>query len=104
MVLDVKFPGIIQRVDLFFQHIQSFIPFSLFRLFHHTYPFLVIFPTGMYVLSIFVIIIGIKTNENDRYMSYIMERSQDIGHIPIVFIRFNPDDYNKCQTQNLSRV
>lgn len=22
-----------------------------------------------------------------------MELSQDVGHLPIVFIRFNPDDY-----------
>jgi hypothetical protein len=29
--------------------------------------------------------------ENKR----IMELSQDLGHRPIIFIRFNPDDYNK---------
>ena len=29
--------------------------------------------------------------ENKR----IMEISQDLGHRPIVFIRFNPDEYNK---------
>jgi hypothetical protein len=32
--------------------------------------------------------------ENKR----IMELSQDLGHRPIVFIRFNPDDYNKNGT------
>ena len=32
--------------------------------------------------------------ENKR----IMELSQDLGHRPIVFIRFNPDDYDKNGT------
>jgi hypothetical protein len=27
-----------------------------------------------------------------------MELSQDLGHRPIVFIRFNPDDYNQNGT------
>jgi hypothetical protein len=35
--------------------------------------------------------------ENKR----IMELSQDLGHRPIVFIRFNPDDYI-CQSKNIT--
>ena len=27
-----------------------------------------------------------------------MELSQDVGHRPIIFIRFNPDDYEKNKT------
>ncbi len=45
-----------------------------------------------------VIIIEIDENQHRRYEEMcenkrIMELSQDLGHRPIVFIRFNPDDY-----------
>jgi hypothetical protein len=30
-----------------------------------------------------------------------MELSQDVGHRPIIFIRFNPDDY-KCNNLNIT--
>ena len=45
-----------------------------------------------------VIIIEIDENQHIRYDSTCenkrtMELSQDVGHRPIVFIRFNPDDY-----------
>ena len=30
-----------------------------------------------------------------------MELSQDVGHRPIIFIRFNPDDY-KCNNVNIT--
>lgn len=47
-------------------------------------------------------IVIIEVDEN-QHMSYdcscenrrLMEISQDLGHRPIVFIRFNPDEYNK---------
>jgi hypothetical protein len=45
-----------------------------------------------------IIIIEIDENQHTDYGSScenkrIMELSQDVGHRPIVFIRFNPDDY-----------
>jgi hypothetical protein len=51
-------------------------------------------------------IIIIEVDENKHTNNYdcscenkrIMELSQDLGHRPIVFIRFNPDDYNKNGT------
>ena len=47
----------------------------------------------------FVIIVEIDENQHTTYDNScenkrIMELSQDVGHRPIVFIRFNPDDYN----------
>ena len=47
-------------------------------------------------------IIIIEVNEN-QHIAYdcscenkrIMKLSQDVGHKPIVFIRFNPDDYEE---------
>ena len=47
-----------------------------------------------------VIIIEIDENQHIDYdcsceNKRIMELSQDVGHRPIVFIRFNPDDYEK---------
>jgi len=47
-----------------------------------------------------VIIVEIDENQHIDYdcsceNKRIMELSQDLGHRPIIFIRFNPDDYNK---------
>ena len=46
-----------------------------------------------------IIIIEIDENQHTHYdcscqNKRIMELSQDVGHRPIVFIRFNPDDYD----------
>ena len=54
------------------------------------------------LLDLFYQIIIIEVDEN-QHISYdcscqnkrIMELSQDLGHRPIIFIRFNPDDYEK---------
>jgi hypothetical protein len=45
-----------------------------------------------------VIIVEVDENQHAAYdcsceNKRIMELSQDVGHIPIVFIRFNPDQY-----------
>ena len=45
-----------------------------------------------------VIIIEVDENQHKKYdcscqNKRIMELSQDVGHRPIIFIRFNPDDY-----------
>jgi hypothetical protein len=50
-----------------------------------------------------IIIIEIDENQHTEYdcscqNKRIMELSQDLGHRPIVFIRFNPDDYKKDGT------
>ncbi len=50
-----------------------------------------------------IIIIEIDENQHIDYdctceNKRIMELSQDLGHTPIVFIRFNPDDYEKDGT------
>ena len=47
-----------------------------------------------------IIIVEIDENQHSDYdcsceNKRIMELSQDLGHRPIVFIRFNPDDYEK---------
>jgi hypothetical protein len=47
-----------------------------------------------------IVIIEIDENQHTDYdcscqNKRIMELSQDLGHRPIVFIRFNPDDYEK---------
>jgi hypothetical protein len=47
-----------------------------------------------------IVIIEVDENQHINYdcscqNKRIMELSQDLGHRPIVFIRFNPDDYNK---------
>ena len=47
-----------------------------------------------------IIIIEVDENQHTDYdcsceNKRIMELSQDLGHRPIVFIRFNPDDYDK---------
>jgi len=50
-----------------------------------------------------VIIIEVDENQHTDYdcsceNKRTMELSQDLGHRPIVFIRFNPDDYEKDGT------
>jgi hypothetical protein len=50
-----------------------------------------------------IIIIEIDENQHIDYdcsceNKRIMELSQDLGHKPVVFIRFNPDDYEKNGT------
>jgi hypothetical protein len=50
-----------------------------------------------------IIIIEVDENQHTDYDSScegkrIMELSQDLGHRPIIFIRFNPDDYEKDGT------
>ena len=50
-----------------------------------------------------IIIIEIDENQHIDYdcsceNKRIMELSQDVGHKPIIFIRFNPDDYDKNGT------
>ena len=47
-----------------------------------------------------IIIIEVDENQHTKYdcsceNKRIMELSQDVGHKPIVFIRFNPDDYEE---------
>ena len=47
-----------------------------------------------------IIIIEVDENQHQDYdctceNKRVMELSQDLGHRPIVFIRFNPDDYKK---------
>jgi hypothetical protein len=47
-----------------------------------------------------IIVVEIDENQHIDYdcsceNKRIMELSQDVGHRPVVFIRFNPDDYNK---------
>jgi len=49
-----------------------------------------------------IIIIEVDENKHQNYTSScenkrIMELSQDVGHVPIVFIRFNPDAYRMNQ-------
>jgi len=48
-----------------------------------------------------VIIIEVDENQHTDYdcsceNRRLMEISQDLGHRPVIFIRFNPDDYIKC--------
>jgi hypothetical protein len=51
-----------------------------------------------------VLIIEIDENAHQDYdcsceNKRIMELSQDLGHRPIIFIRFNPDSYRKSNTK-----
>ena len=53
-----------------------------------------------------IIIVEVDENQHIDYdcsceNKRIMELSQDLGHRPIVFIRFNPDDY-MCQSKNIT--
>jgi len=57
-------------------------------------------PDLMIDLGYQVIIIEIDENQHQNYdcsceNKRIMELSQDVGHRPIIFIRFNPDGYKK---------
>ena len=50
-----------------------------------------------------VIIVEVDENQHTDYdcsceNKRIMELSQDVGHRPIIFIRFNPDEYEKDET------
>jgi hypothetical protein len=50
-----------------------------------------------------IVIVEVDENQHTEYdcsceNKRIMELSQDLGHRPIVFIRFNPDDYEKNGT------
>jgi hypothetical protein len=54
-----------------------------------------------------IIIIEIDENQHLDYdcsceNKRIMEISQDLGHRPIIFIRFNPDDYDNKDGKNVS--
>jgi hypothetical protein len=54
-----------------------------------------------------IIIVEIDENQHTDYdcsceNKRIMELSQDVGHRPIVFIRFNPDDYTHENGKNIS--
>ena len=54
-----------------------------------------------------MIIIEVDENQHSDYdcsceNKRIMELSQDVGHRPIVFIRFNPDNYKKRDGTNVS--
>jgi hypothetical protein len=53
-----------------------------------------------------VIVIEIDENQHDNYdcsceNKRLMEISQDIGHRPLVFLRFNPDDYIDDKGRNM---
>ena len=53
-----------------------------------------------------IIIIEVDENQHTNYdcsceNKRLMELSQDLGHTPIIFIRFNPDDY-KNNRKNIS--
>ena len=54
-------------------------------------------------LGTHIVIIEIDENKHDSYdcsceNMRVMEISRDVGHRPIVFIRFNPDGYTSSQT------
>jgi len=64
-------------------------------------------PDAMVDLVSYVIIIEIDENQHADYdctceNKRIMQISQDLGHAPIVFIRFNPDDYIDKDGNNIS--
>jgi hypothetical protein len=54
-----------------------------------------------------IIIVEIDENQHIDYdcsceNKRIMELSQDVGHRPIIFIRFNPDDYKNVNNENIT--
>ena len=54
-----------------------------------------------------IIIIEIDENQHADYdcsceNKRIMELSKDVGHRPIIFIRFNPDDYKNINNENIT--
>jgi hypothetical protein len=53
-----------------------------------------------------IIIVEIDENQHNKYdcsceNKRLMELSQDLGHRPIIFIRFNPDDYININNQRV---
>jgi hypothetical protein len=63
-------------------------------------------PDLMCDLGYQVLIVEVDENQHDTYdcsceNKRIMHISQDIGHRPLVFIRFNPDDYLDCSGNNI---
>jgi hypothetical protein len=51
-----------------------------------------------------VIIVEVDENQHEQYdcsceNKRLMELSQDVNHRPLVFIRFNPDDYMLSETR-----
>lgn len=64
-------------------------------------------PDLMCDLGYQVLIVEVDENQHDTYdcsceNKRIMQISQDIGHRPLIFIRFNPDDYLNCSGNNVS--
>jgi len=64
-------------------------------------------PDFMCDLGYQVIIVEIDENQHTDYdcsceNKRIMQLSQDVGHRPIVFIRFNPDDYISCNNEKIT--
>jgi len=54
-----------------------------------------------------VVIIEIDENQHEQYdctceNKRLMQLSQDVNHRPLVFIRFNPDDYMTAEKHNTS--
>jgi hypothetical protein len=54
-----------------------------------------------------IIIVEVDENQHINYdcsceHKRIMELSQDVGHKPIVFIRFNPDEYTDANGQDIT--
>ena len=64
-------------------------------------------PDLMCDLGYQVLIVEVDENQHDTYdcsceNKRIMQISQDIGHRPLIFIRFNPDDYIDCSGNNIA--
>jgi hypothetical protein len=64
-------------------------------------------PDLMCDLGYQVLIVEVDENQHETYdcsceNKRIMQISQDIGHRPLIFIRFNPDDYLDCSGNNVS--
>ena len=54
-----------------------------------------------------IIIVEIDENQHDNYdcsceNKRIMQLSQDVGHRPIIFIRFNPDEYINSNNEKIT--
>ena len=64
-------------------------------------------PDLMCDLGYQVLIVEVDENQHESYdcsceNKRIMQISQDIGHRPLIFIRFNPDDYLDCSGNNVA--
>jgi hypothetical protein len=64
-------------------------------------------PDLMCDLGYQVLIVEVDENQHDTYdcsceNKRIMQISQDLGHRPLIFIRFNPDDYLDSSGNNIS--